>query len=70
MLVGSAVQVVGFTLLSTVPVTTRISNAQYGYEAIAGFSVGISLCCSILMMPFAVEERDKCSSIHATIILS
>lgn len=63
MLVGSAVQVVGFTLLSTVPAITRISNAQYGYEAIAGFAVGSSLCCFIIMMSFAVEERDQCSSI-------
>ena len=66
MLGGSAIQVVGFALLSTAPETTHISSAQYGYEAIAGFAVGISLCCVILMTPFAVEKRDKCSYFHVT----
>ena len=66
MLGGSAIQVVGFTLLSTTPDTTRISKAQYGYETIAGFAVGISLCSLIVMTPFTVEKRDKCSYISAT----
>ena len=61
MLGGSAIQVVGFALLSTAPKTTRISHAQYGYEAISGFAVGVNLCCLIMMTPFAVEKRDKCS---------
>lgn len=66
MLGGSAIQVVGFALLSTAPDTTRVSKAQYGYEAIAGFAVGISLCSLIVMTPFTVEKRDKCSYISAT----
>ena len=59
MLGGSAIQILGFALLSTAPETTHICNAQYGYEAIAGFAVGVNLCCLIVMAPFAVEKRDK-----------
>ena len=62
MLSGSAIQIVGFTLLSISPTTTGVSNAQYGYEAIAGFAVGINIACLIVITPFLVEERDKCWS--------
>ncbi|CAD6570392.1 MAG: hypothetical protein ASARMPREDX12_003478 [Alectoria sarmentosa] len=49
MLGGSAIQVVGFALLSTAPETTHISSAQYGYEAIAGFAVGITVAMSAVI---------------------
>ncbi|CAF9915301.1 MAG: hypothetical protein HETSPECPRED_002355 [Heterodermia speciosa] len=67
MLVGSAVQIVGFTLLSFSSTTSNISNAQYGYEAIAGFAVGINIACLIVMTPFLVEERDKSVAMSAVI---
>lgn len=67
MLGGSIIQIVGFALLSTAPETTSISNAQYGYEAIAGFAVGINLCCLIVMTPFTVEKRDKSVAMSAMI---
>ena len=57
---GAAILVVGFALLSTSPATTTIQNAQYGYQTIAGFGVGVSLAALIVMTPFAVEKRDKC----------
>ena len=57
---GSAVQIVGFTLLSVNPTTQNLDHAQYGYEAIAGFAVGVNLACLILLTPFSVEKRDKC----------
>ena len=60
MLGGSAIQIVGFTLLSVSPTSQGIDKAQYGYEVIAGFAVGINLACLILMTPFVVEKRDKC----------
>lgn len=63
MLVGSAIQIAGFTLLSTTPTTQSISNALYGYETIAGFAVGVNLACLILMTPFVVEKRDKCQCV-------
>ena len=59
---GSALQVVGFALLSTLPLNTNDNRAQYGYQAIAGFAIGINLACLTLMAPLAVEKRDKCKS--------
>ena len=59
---GSIVQIVGFTLLSLPSSSSGVGAAQYGYEAIAGFSVGVNIACLVLMTPFAVEARDKCSS--------
>ena len=61
MLGGSAVQIVGFALLSISPTTSGASGAEYGYEAIAGFAVGINTACLVVMTPFVVEEKDKCS---------
>jgi hypothetical protein len=60
-LVGSALQIVGVTLMSTLPSSASITQAQYGYQFIAGFGVGISLSCLIVLAPFTVEERDKCT---------
>ena len=56
---GSALQVVGFALLSTLPLNTNDNKAQYGYQAIAGFAIGINLGCLTLMAPAVVEKRDK-----------
>ncbi|GAB1210878.1 hypothetical protein APSETT445_009678 [Aspergillus pseudonomiae] len=58
-LLASIIQVVGFALLSTLPVSLTINAAQYGYQIIAGFGCGISLSLLILMTPFTVEEQDK-----------
>lgn len=59
-LVGSSLQLVGFSLLTTIPGSRSIYMAQYGYQFVAGFGVGINLACLIVMAPFTVEERDKC----------
>ena len=58
--VGAIIQVVGFALLSTGSTGPSPPKAQYGYQAIAGFGVGMNLSLLILMTPFAVEKRDKC----------
>lgn len=65
MLGGSAIQVVSFALLSTLPTTTSVTNAEYGYEAVYGFGVGVSLACLFVMMPFTVEVRDKGPSLNS-----
>lgn len=67
MLVGAVIQIIGFALLSTGATGTSPSNAQYGYQAIAGFGVGMNLSNLILMTPFAVEKRDKCSWCQQTL---
>lgn len=57
---GAMIQILGFALLSTAPTGTSPSNAQYGYQVIAGFGVGMNLSCLVVMTPFSVEKRDKC----------
>lgn len=59
--VGAIIQIIGFALLSTGSTGTSPDKAQYGYQAIAGFGVGMNLSILILMTPFAAENRDKCS---------
>jgi predicted MFS family arabinose efflux permease len=59
-LLGAALQVTGFTLLSTTPHTEEIFAPQYGYQIIAGIGTGMVLGCLVVIMPFTVEERDKC----------
>lgn len=57
---GAILQIVGFSLLSTAPTTTKINPAQYGFQVIAGFGCGVSLASLIVMTPFAIEKHDKC----------
>lgn len=58
-LAASIIQVIGYSLLSTLPESPAISASQYGYQIIAGFGCGINISLLILMTPFAVEGRDK-----------
>ena len=61
---ASCLQVVGFSLLSTLPVMRNVSSAQYGYEVIAGFGVGINISTLVLMTPFSVQKRDQGNSMN------
>ena len=56
---ASLLQVVGFSLLSILPVSKTISAAQYGYEVIAGFGVGVNISTLVLMTPYSVQKRDQ-----------
>ncbi|KAK6602984.1 major facilitator superfamily transporter [Botrytis cinerea] len=59
-LIASCIQVIGFALLSTLPIAAAASSAQYGYQVIAGFGVGINISTLILMTPYYVADpRDK-----------
>lgn len=58
-LCASALQVIGFALLSTLPNGHSVIPAQYGYEFIAGFGCGINISMLVLITPFCVQERDK-----------
>ena len=60
LLIGSAIQVIGFALLSTSSVAREEKTSQYVYQGIAGLGVGINLACLTLMSAFVVEARDKC----------
>ncbi|KAA8564176.1 hypothetical protein EYC84_011123 [Monilinia fructicola] len=49
-----------FALLSTLSISEATSAAQYGYQVIAGFGVGINISTLILITPYSVNEaRDK-----------
>ncbi|TRX97449.1 hypothetical protein FHL15_001727 [Xylaria flabelliformis] len=56
---AAVVQVIGFSLISTLPYSKTPIAAQYGYEIIAGFGCGINITLLILMTPFSVQARDK-----------
>jgi hypothetical protein len=60
-LVASLLQIVGFVLLGTLPLSSHISKAQYGYQVIAGFSTGTNSSILVMMAPFFVtHRREKC----------
>ncbi|TVY80405.1 MFS thioclapurine efflux transporter tcpA [Lachnellula suecica] len=56
---ASVMQIIGFSLISTLPTTAHTRAAEYGYQIIAGFGVGINISLLIMMTPFCVEARDK-----------
>jgi Na+/melibiose symporter-like transporter len=58
-IIGSILQVIGFALLATLPGSSVLHPRTYGYEIIAGFGSGINGSLLLLMMPFAVEARDR-----------
>jgi hypothetical protein len=58
-LFASVLQVIGFSLLSTLPASSELLPAQSGYEVIAGFGSGINISLLMLMTPFSVKSKDK-----------
>ena len=65
MLASSCLQVVGFALLSTLPVSLDISRAQYGYQVLAGLGCGANVSLLIVLAPFCVETRDHAVAMGA-----
>ncbi|KAJ5936551.1 hypothetical protein N7466_003001 [Penicillium verhagenii] len=64
-LLGSILHTVGMALLSTLPETTTYPREGYGYEAIAGAGVGITIGILTLAVPFVVETRDLATATGA-----
>jgi hypothetical protein len=61
-LFASILQVIGFALLGTLPLSSTILKAQYGYQVIAGFGAGANSSLLILMAPLSVkQQKDKCA---------
>ncbi|KAJ8070672.1 hypothetical protein OCU04_001043 [Sclerotinia nivalis] len=58
MFIGSSLQIIGITLISTVPNGVNVNSAIYGYEAIAGLGIGIVIGMVIVIPPHVVERRD------------
>lgn len=57
-IVDSDIQGIGFSLLSMVSGVGKVSPAQYGYQVICGFGVGMNISTLLLMTPFSVKKRD------------
>lgn len=58
-LAGSCVQIVGFALLGTLPVSLDIPSQIYGFEFIAGFGCGMNFTPLFLLIPRVVTSRDQ-----------
>lgn len=61
-LAGALLQVVGFALLRTLPITTELLPRTYGFEIIAGFGCGMNLALLFVVIPGVVEARDQGTS--------
>ncbi|KAI5927647.1 putative multidrug resistance protein fnx1 [Camillea tinctor] len=58
-LVGSCIQIVGFALLGTLPLSLDVPSQIYAYEVIAGLGCGLVFPLLFIMIPFVVEGRDR-----------
>ena len=58
LLVGSALQLIGLTLFTTIPDDTTVPAAIYGYEIISGFGIGMVIGICLVIPPHVVETRD------------
>ena len=58
-MLGAAIQVVGFALLSQLQAKEEIDPAIYGYQVLCGVGTGMSYQILYLMVPFVAEQRDK-----------
>lgn len=64
---GASLQLVGLVLLATLPISASVPAAQYGYQIIAGFGVGISFGTLVTITPSSVEPRDLATATGAMI---
>lgn len=76
LLFGATLQTVGFALMSTVPTTLHLWSGQYGYSAIAGLGVGISVGSYYVLTPIAGDKQDQrewhswCTLISILVVLT
>jgi len=59
LLFGATLQLIGASLLATLPISTTISEAQYGYQVLLGVGLGMSISGVFLDLPGNVEKRDQ-----------
>ncbi|KAI1850144.1 hypothetical protein JX266_004523 [Neoarthrinium moseri] len=62
---GACLQVVGFALLGTLPLTPGIPARIYGYELIAGWGCGMNFSLLTIALPLVNENRDRATSMAA-----
>ncbi|KAI0379255.1 major facilitator superfamily domain-containing protein [Hypomontagnella monticulosa] len=59
LILGAALQTIGFALLSTLPTTVETWTGQYGYSVISGLGIGISIGTFYVIGPIAVDKKDQ-----------
>jgi hypothetical protein len=59
---GTALQIVGFALLSTTPGTVNPWGGQFGYSFIAGLGTGITGGLYNFLNPLSIDKREQCKS--------
>ncbi|KAM4057535.1 hypothetical protein HRG_010739 [Hirsutella rhossiliensis] len=67
LVLGSSLQLIGTGLLASIPSTTDLERAQYGYQVIAPLGVGVTFGILMLGVLFTVEKRDLATATGAMI---
>jgi hypothetical protein len=57
--VAGILQTVGLALSYSLVTGLDVPASQYGFEALAGFGVGLCLTTSLVFTPFVVEKSDR-----------
>jgi hypothetical protein len=57
-ILGGCLNVIGITLISTLPITHEISDAQFGYQVLIGLSLGLLTPSLMYLIKVQVEEKD------------
>ncbi|KAI0490482.1 putative multidrug resistance protein fnx1 [Xylaria cf. heliscus] len=65
LILGSALQVLGFSLIGTLPSTLQIPSRIYGFQVFAGWGCGINFSLLFILIPFVNEKRDNAVAIGA-----
>jgi MFS family permease len=64
-MLGTTIQIVGFSLLSTTPDTMDVWAGQYGYSVIAGLGVGITIGLYTFLVPLTIDKKEQYLSVGA-----
>jgi hypothetical protein len=59
LLLSGVLQILGFSLLGTLPKTMAVPARMYGFQVIAGFGCGISISLPALAIPFIVDVKHR-----------
>ncbi|KAI0469912.1 hypothetical protein GGR56DRAFT_160185 [Xylariaceae sp. FL0804] len=66
LITGACTQVIGFALLSTLPLTSGIPHRLYGYEVVAGWGCGMNFSLLTSAIPLVIESRDQAVGVGAS----
>ncbi|KAI1753641.1 putative multidrug resistance protein fnx1 [Xylaria castorea] len=65
LILGSALQVLGFALIGTLTSTLDIPYRIYGFQVLAGWGCGINFSLLFILIPFVNERRDHAVGLGA-----